>query len=856
MIWASTDSSVATVTGSGLVRSVAEGTATITAGAGTVSDSAGVAVYQEVAGVVVHPATMTLEVGDTLRLAAEAQDVNGNPVGAPAFVWMSGNEYVATVDSAGLVRARVRGDATITAALGTLTGTANLTVTLPHIPPSFAVDEGTSHSLQFRSLYVSHRYIRSASFDIWPGAISYADFNDDGLVDIFYSPSDGSTSAVSAEVYINDGMGGFDLDGGLLGVDPPGGVAPRKALPGDFNGDGRPDVFVVDHGYDHPPFPGAAPFAVLSSDTGYVKAQGLDGIIGFHHGGASADIDADGDLDVLVTDNRSFFLVNDGTGNFVWDPDRIEGIESDGIFTAELVDVDRDGYVDVLAAGNEYQGFPTQILWGDNTGVFSTMGALILPAIPGHGIVVDIDVADTDGDGDKDIVLNRTGDPLGPGPGRYKGYYLQLLEQTGTRIFSDITQHLLQENQHAEADWILWLRIFDLDEDGDPDIFADEASTRLLWKNDGSGRFRRGLLRFVPPNHAVDEGSSHSLQNPPFRIDHRAVRNGRPGWAEAWAYGDFDGDGHFDVFYAPKDGSSRPLPAELYVNDGNGTFSLDRGFMDGSPPEMISPRKAIPGDYNGDGRLDVLVSGDGHDFGGESPYVVLSTGSGHVLGRLSAEATGVNIGGAAADVDADGDLDVFLSGPGSVLLNDGSDSFGHRGGTNGPVEQIEGLGQFVIAAEFVDVNSDGYADLLVGGHEQGDGPTQIIWGDSSGVYSTSGSTVLPAVAGHGVVLDIDVADTDGDGDKDIVVTRTGDETGIGFYQGYYMQLVENVGHRTFSDATSALMSENRDDRANSLKWMRLYDVDGDSDVDIVVDHYSGTDLVWKNDGAGRFRRDH
>ena len=209
-----------------------------------------------------------------------------------------------------------------------------------------------------------------------------------------------------------------------------------------------------------------------------VQAVGLDSIIGFHHGGASADIDADGDLDVFVTDNftRPFFLVNDGTGNFVPDAARIEGIGSEGIFTAELVDVDRDGYVDVLAAGHEYEGFPTQILWGDNTGVFSTMRALILPAIPGHGIVVDIDVADTDGDGDRDIVLNRTGDDSGPG--WYDGYYMQLLEQTGTRTFSDITQHLLPENQNAEAAWITWLRVFDLDEDGDLDIFADEASRR------------------------------------------------------------------------------------------------------------------------------------------------------------------------------------------------------------------------------------------------------------------------------------------------------------------------------------------------------------------------------------------
>ena len=29
-----------------------------------------------------------------------------------------------------------------------------------------------------------------------------------------------------------------------------------------------------DHGYDQPPFPGAPPYAILSSETGYVKARG------------------------------------------------------------------------------------------------------------------------------------------------------------------------------------------------------------------------------------------------------------------------------------------------------------------------------------------------------------------------------------------------------------------------------------------------------------------------------------------------------------------------------------------------------------------------------------------------------
>ena len=422
---------------------------------------------------------------------------------------------------------------------------------------------------------------------------------------------------------------------------------------------------------------------------------------------------------------RPFFFVNDGTGNFTWDASWVEGIEGTGIFTAELVDVDRDGYVDLLAAGHEHEGFSTQILWGDDSGVFTTLRASTLTSVRGHGIVVDIDVADTDGDGDRDVVLNRTGDERGPGT--YHGYYVQLLEQTAPRSFADRTQQQLQENENAEADWVIWLRVFDI-----------------------------------------------------------------------------------DIFYAPTEESSRPMPAELYVNDGDGIFSLDAGFMDGNPPALAAAAKALPGDYNGDGRLDVFVTGLGRDLAGEPPYVILSSGDGFVIGRRPAGAAGLNFGGASADVDADGDLDVFLTHHQSLELNDGNGLFASSPEIGGV--QIDGLDYFLITAELVDVDSDGYVDLLVGAHESDGDSTQILWADSTGLYSTSKRTILPAVAGHGAVLDIDVGDTDGDGDKDIVVSRTGDDTGIGWNNGYYVQLVENIGDRRFKRChLGALLPGNRDD---------------------------------------------
>ena len=372
-----------------------------------------------------------------------------------------------------------------------------VSVCIPILPAENSVDAGSSHSLQSNFLYIDRQGIRPKGRRGFASAVVYADFNSDGHIDIFYAPSEGwQRDPIPPELYLNNGVGCFSLDTTVLGANPPGRVSPRKALPGDFNGDGRADVFVLDHGYDKPPFPGAAPYVILSSEAGYVLGVGLETLIGFQHGGASGDIDADGDMDVFVTNSpfdAPFFLINDGSGSFTQDSDLIDGIRHDQLYTAELVDVDGDGFLDLLAAGHEYDpsgnGFPTQILWGGTGGAYSTARATVLPAVSGRGIVVDIDVSDTDGDGDKDIVVNRTSDDSA---GEwYSGYYIQLIEQIGARRFEDQTVELLRQNADDDTDWIDWIRMCDCDADGDVDIVVDDAARSLIWKNDGTGTFHR-----------------------------------------------------------------------------------------------------------------------------------------------------------------------------------------------------------------------------------------------------------------------------------------------------------------------------------------------------------------------------
>ena len=118
--WLSSDQTVATVSSTGLVTAIGEGTATITASATiagvTVEGTATVTVRQRVASVEVSPSATTLTyIGATGSLTATAQDANGHAISGATITWSSSDETVATVSSAGLLTAIGEGTATITA---------------------------------------------------------------------------------------------------------------------------------------------------------------------------------------------------------------------------------------------------------------------------------------------------------------------------------------------------------------------------------------------------------------------------------------------------------------------------------------------------------------------------------------------------------------------------------------------------------------------------------------------------------------------------------------------------------------------------------------------------------------------
>src|SRR6266699_1844702 len=127
--WGSGDTTVARVSTSGLVTGVAQGSATITATSeGKTSTAAITVTTVPVASVAVSPTTASIEVGQTVQLAAMPKDSAGAALTGRTVTWTSSNTSVATVSSSGLVTGSGAGTATITATSEGKTGSAAVTV--------------------------------------------------------------------------------------------------------------------------------------------------------------------------------------------------------------------------------------------------------------------------------------------------------------------------------------------------------------------------------------------------------------------------------------------------------------------------------------------------------------------------------------------------------------------------------------------------------------------------------------------------------------------------------------------------------------------------------------------------------
>ncbi|SVA91635.1 uncharacterized protein METZ01_LOCUS144489, partial [marine metagenome] len=127
--WATSDTTIATVSAAGVVTAKANGTATITATSGSATATATVAVAQASASVTLSQTSVSFaSFADTTTLTATVRDTDGTIVAGATVTWASSDTTIATVSSAGLVTAASNGTVTITATSGAASATASATI--------------------------------------------------------------------------------------------------------------------------------------------------------------------------------------------------------------------------------------------------------------------------------------------------------------------------------------------------------------------------------------------------------------------------------------------------------------------------------------------------------------------------------------------------------------------------------------------------------------------------------------------------------------------------------------------------------------------------------------------------------
>ncbi|MBX3485704.1 FG-GAP-like repeat-containing protein [Phenylobacterium sp.] len=510
------------------------------------------------------------------------------------------------------------------------------------------------------------------------------DFNGDGRADVmvgyFLFPLE--NRAVPIRVLGGDGTGGFtDITAALFPGGAPTTIFASEAVAGDFNRDGKLDVFFADIGLDAAPFPGAPNTLVLSSGNGLINASNRLPAIGnnFSHSAEAADIDGDGDLDIFIGngDPRPYFLINDGAGNFTLSRAGLPAIAGAPFNAASetwnseaFLDVDRDGDLDMFLGTSGATATPNRLFINDGHGNFSVAPVNPpMPAIPDirNTNNVDAKTFDVNGDGLPDVVSTFSRDD---GTGAFRPY-VQVLINNGDLTFRDETlSRLPASTRTVDGQFIERIEVVDINGDGYLDIFATNHVRTPIYLNDGTGRF----LEMPEGTLVTDEFMQRTTGdlNGDGRID-----------VIAWR-GDFGDVENYRVYLAVDRGLTQvgTSGADGFMGDGDGeTMNGGAGddvifggggtnYLRGDEGNDTIIGGAGFDDINGNMGDDSCVSGGGNDWvvgGKDNDTLVGSAGENLVYGNLGNDSCD---GGAGNDTVRGGqDNDVCFGGAGDDFVS-------------------------------------------------------------------------------------------------------------------------------------------------------------------------------------------
>lgn len=359
------------------------------------------------------------------------------------------------------------------------------------------------------------------SKSLWEVTYS-VDLNQDGFKDValfgFTFPETGVTAGTPQKsmFYWGSANGTYEL-ASLSSIDIPATVHPREFVTADFNKDGKLDLFIADHGWDADPYPGGQNQLLLSSPNGWVNAtSNLPQRLDFTHSTAVGDVNKDGYIDIFIGNSQTnsapysaSVLFGQSDGRFRESPEvlPIEIRNSSGptgiCFTASLLsDLNNDGWVDLIIGndGNDLNKKTQSIAYWNKNGAFNNENSTLIP----NGFfgnkneqILDIQAADLDGDGVKELVLLSTQtDPF------YDGWSLQVLKLSGDN-FIDVTSAAFGSSvskmglagKLSKSPWIPFFKLTDVNADGTTDLLLedlhmgntaiDQATMPLIYLNDG-----------------------------------------------------------------------------------------------------------------------------------------------------------------------------------------------------------------------------------------------------------------------------------------------------------------------------------------------------------------------------------